>query len=235
MALNYATFVSQLANLMVISSADSNFTTFLPGCIDYAENRCYRELDPLYNYITDTSASVSSGVRTFTIPSTFIVVDAISILTSAGALSSNGVRNPLTRVSRQFLDNAYPAALSSKTGQPEFYAMMSSSQAVLGPTPDAAYLTEVAGMQRPTTLSSSNSSSILTQYVPDLFVAASMVFASGFMRDFGAQSDNPQMAQSWENQYQKLLASAMSTEDRAKFQASAWSSLSSPTTATPGR
>jgi hypothetical protein len=37
--LYYDTYVQQTANLMVISTGSSNFTTMLPGMFDYAEQR----------------------------------------------------------------------------------------------------------------------------------------------------------------------------------------------------
>ena len=97
MSLNYTTYVSQLANLMVVSSADTNFATFLPGCIDYAEQRIYREIDLLYTQVTTaTSATIlSSGDRNFTLPTTngtYITVDNINVITPVGTLSSAGTR-----------------------------------------------------------------------------------------------------------------------------------------------
>ena len=82
--INYTTYVSQIANLTVISSADPNFLTMLPGMIDYAEQRIYREGDFLFTYITDTSTNVVANSRTFNYPTsigTFLVIDQINILT----------------------------------------------------------------------------------------------------------------------------------------------------------
>src|SRR5581483_10617239 len=53
MSITYASYVSQLANIMVVSSADANFATFLPGAIDYAEGRVYRDLNLVAQYVTD--------------------------------------------------------------------------------------------------------------------------------------------------------------------------------------
>lgn len=226
MSLTYDTWVSQLANLMVVSSADANFQIFLPGCRDYAEQRLYRELDPLYAQVTDSTASVSSGVRTFTPPTTygsFITVDSINIMTPVGTTASNGTRSPLVPVSPEVIDALYPSGQTA-TGVPAYYAMRSPTQIILGPAPDAAYGTEVIGVQRPTPLSSANSSTFLTTYCPDVFMAASMVFASGYMRDFGAQADNPQMGASWEAQYKLLVASAGMEQARAKWTADGWTS-----------
>jgi hypothetical protein len=228
MPLNYGTFVSQAANLMVISSADPNFTTMLPGMIDYAEQRSYRELDLLRTQVTDATTTVSSGNRNFTLPTgigTYIITDNINIITPSTATALNGTRVQLTPVSREFLDITYPSGQLA-VGVPEFYAMASDTQVLFGPAPDAPYVAEVIGVQRPTPLTSANSSTILTQYVPDLFMAAAMVYGFGYMRDFGGQSDNPQGAQSWENQYKSLFASAATEQARAKFESNGWTSNS---------
>jgi len=224
MALTYGSYVSQIANLLVISSADTNFQTMLPGMIDYAEQRIYRELDLLYAQVTDASATVSSGNRNFALPITssgaysgiFVIVDNINIITPSTALSSNGTRNQLMPVAREVVDLAYPSG-QANTGVPQFWAMASNTDVIFGPAPDAAYTAEVIGDQRPNPLSVSNSSTILTQYVPDLFIAASMVFGSGYQRDFSAQGDNPQMGSAWESQYTKLFQSAVVEQFRAKY------------------
>ena len=66
-------------------------------------------------------------------------------------------------------------------------------------------------------------------------MAASMIFGSAYMRDFGAQSDNPQMAQSWEQQYQQLVKSAVVEQFRAKFQSEGWTSKQPNPIVTPKR
>lgn len=236
MSLDYSTYVAQISNLMVIPSSDSNFTTMLPGMISYAENRLYRELDLLYTQVTDSGA-MTANTRNFTLPTnlgTYIIVDAINIITPVTAGTSNGSRSPVKPVSKEFVDAVYPSG-SVATGVPEYYGMTSNTVVTFGPSPDAAYTAEVIGIQRPTPLSSANSSSILTQYVPDVFIAASMVFGSGYMRNFGSQSDNPQMAASWESQLQLLMKSAGMEQARAKFQGEAWTSEAPSPIATPPR
>jgi hypothetical protein len=39
-----------------------------------------------------------------------------------------------------------------------------------------------------------STTTILSLYVPDLFVAAAMIFMAGYQKDFGSQSDDPQAA-----------------------------------------
>ena len=71
-------------------------------------------------------------------------------------------------------------------------------------------------------MSVTNTSTQLTNFFPDLFIAASMIFATGYQRDFGAQSDNPAQGQSWENQYDLLIKSALTEEARKKFNEEAY-------------
>lgn len=225
MSLTYTTYTAQIANLMVISSTDANFQTMLPGMIDYAEQRTYRELDPLQVQVTDTT-TLSSGNRNMTPPTTlgtYITIDSVNVITPVTATSTNGTRNPLTPVSPEFMDAAYPSG-QTVTGVPEFYAMRSPTVVLLGPAPDAGYQAEIIGIQRPTALSSTNTTTFLTTYCPDIFIAASMIYASGYQRDFGGQADNPQMGGSWEGQYQLLIKSAQMEQARAKWESDGWTS-----------
>src|SRR6266446_974257 len=237
MALNFTTYVSQMANLTVISSNDANFQTMLPGMIDYAEQRIYREGDFLATYLTDASTNVVANSRIFNYPismATFLVIDQINILTPISASSSNATRVPLTVTSKHFIDQVYPNN-SSGTGIPKFFAPATDQSATLGPAPDQNYKVEVIGTARPLPLSASNSSTFLTQTLPDLFIAASMIFASGYMKNFSAQGDDPAMAVSWSKQYDLLFSSASMEEQRKKYASQGWQSQIPNPIATPSR
>lgn len=210
----YDTFKSALATATVIPATDSNFLAILPSCIYYAEQRIYRELNLLTAQAVDTSGTLTASNRNFTLPAHFITVDQINVITPVGGTVTNGTRNPLTPVSREFLDMAWPSSTGATL--PTFYAMNSDQSIVVGPWPDAAYGVEIVGIQRPTALSASATTTYLTSYLPDLFFAAAMVFMSGYMRNFGSQSDDPKMAQSWEGQYKSLLISAKLEEERKR-------------------
>lgn len=236
-SLNYTTYISQIANLVVISSADANFHTMVPGMIDYAEQRIYRELDLLYTRVTDATGSLSSGVRNFSLPTTigtFLVVEAVNVITPYTATTTTGTRVPLVNTSRDFIDIVYPSGVSA-TNTPEFFAMVNSSAIIVGPSPDSAYPMEVIGTQRPLALSISNSSTFLTQTLPDVLIAASMIFISGYTRDFSAQGDNPSQGASWEKQYTSLIQSATVEELRKKYQSQGWTSAQPSPIASPTR
>jgi hypothetical protein len=75
----------------------------------------------------------------------------------------------------------------------------------------------------------------ISQYFPDLFIMASMVYISAYQRNFGRQSDDPQMAQSYESQYQTLLKGAAVEEARKKFEGPGWTSQSPSPISSPTR
>ena len=235
--LNYSTYVSSIANLMPVSTTDVGFQTMLPNMIDDAEQRLYREIDFLDTVVRDYSSTFTTGTRTFGLPSsigTFFVVNSIYAITPAGtSIPDNGTRNALTPVSRDFLDFTFPSSAASSV--PAYFAMTTQTTCIVAPWPDQAYQAEVVGTIRPQPISSTNSTTILSVYFPDLLVAASMVFAAGYMQNFGQQADNPQMAQSWENHLQLLLKSAAVEEARKKFTSQGWSSKQPADLATPPR
>ncbi len=236
MSLTYTQWVAEISNLTAIDPADADFVANLPSCIDYSEQRMYRELD-LLSTVTRQTGALVVGTRNFTLPSTagrFVVVNGINVITPAAQTNPDaGTRVPLVPTSRDVLDVIWPSATGA--GVPNQFAMITDQQVIVGPAPDMAYTAEVIGTIRPTPLSASNTTTYLTLYLPDLFLAASMIWMSGFMRNFGAQSDNPQMSQSWEAQYEKLFTSANVEAQRSRFASGAWGSLQPTPIATPTR
>lgn len=225
MSLTYSSYVTALSTLTVIPSTNTDFLAILPNTIDYAEQRIYRELNILSSVVTDASSAFTAGNRNFALPNTttFVVVNGINVVTPVSTQPDSGTRNQLIPVAKEYLDAVWPSSTGSSV--PQYFAMLTQTAIVVGPWPDQAYTVEVIGTQRPLALSSTNPQTFLSVNLPDLFLAASMVFMSGYMRDFGAQSDNPQQAQSWESQYQALKTSADAEEMRKRFMGSAWSSL----------
>lgn len=233
----YTDFVSTMATMTAIDAGNSDFVTILPSAITYAENRIYRELDLISEDVRDSSATTSQNVRNFTVPNTignFQVINQINIITPAGSAPEDGTRNPCTPVSLPVLDSIWPG--SAGAAVPNQFAYISqasqsnqpnwSDQAniVFGPWPNDAYTVEVVGKIIPVPLSVSQTTTFLTLYYWDLFVAASMVFMSGYLKNYGASSDDVRSAISWESQYQALKESASGWEARKRFAGASWTS-----------
>jgi hypothetical protein len=88
---------------------------------------------------------------------------------------------------------------------------------------------------RPSPLSFTNQTTFLSTYMPDLFLAASMVWGFGYQRDFGGQADDPATAQSWEHQYESLRIGIDVEEMRKKSASVSWSSYHPTPTANTQR
>jgi hypothetical protein len=243
--LTYQTYVEQIALMAVVEPiTDPNFVTLIPSMIEYAELRIYRELDLL-----QASASLHgsayfliAGNRNIVFPqnlpdgSSFVVSEQINLILPAGTSDPDlGERVPLTPTTKEFLDIVYGSSLVANRAQPQYFSPFNESFFLVGPVPDQNYFVEVVGTLRPAPISSLNPVTFISQYLPDMFIMASMIYISAYQRNFGRQSDDPQMAQSYESQYQALKVAALEEEARKKFEGSGWSSQITPTVASPSR
>ncbi len=201
--MNYTDVDTALAGLMPIPATDTEFLAILPSTVAYADGRIYRELDMLAANVRDSSTSTVSLNRNFNIPTTlgtFLIVDGINVVTSASTAADSGARNPLIPVSRDFLDLTWPS--TSGATVPQYFAYISQnttlspaqSQIILGPWPDDTYRVEVIGKIQPAVLSSTNTNTYLTDNLPDLYIAACMVYLTGWQHNFGSQAYDPRSA-----------------------------------------
>lgn len=235
MTMTYNSFVTSLANMLVIDPTDANYLLAVPSIITDAEQRIYRELDLLATIVRDTSGTLAANSRNFTFPQHFVVSESINVFTPVGATT---YRHQLIPVSREWMDAVYPDETACGCdGEviPEYYAMITDQQIIVGPPPNAAYTMEVVGTIRPAPLSASNTTTYLTSYLEDLFFAEALVFGYGYMKDYGAQADDPRSAVSWASHYKELWDSANTEENRKKYASQAWTPKQPAPYATPPR
>ena len=242
-------YVNQIATMAVVPTpvdlavTTDPFVVILPQMITYAENRIYRDLDFLFTSIA-TTATLATGTRTISVPtSTFVVPEQINLITPAGTTSpDSGVRVPLLPTTREYLDSVCGDATS--TSQPQYFAPFGGSANsnwtfLVGPYPDSSYTVEIIGTYRPSSLgdgtNGTTTTTFISLYLPDLFIMASMIYISAYQRNFGRANDDPQMAVTYEAQYQALMKGAITEEYRKKFESAAWSSKSLSPIAAPTR
>ncbi len=242
MSLTYSSWSTSIASLTAIPLTNADLVIQLPNAIDYAEQRIYRELNMLVEDIRDGSASTTAGVRNFTLPTsigTFQTISEINIITPASTAPESGTRNPCTPVSLSVLDFSWPSSTGAAVPNQFAYFSQSSvagqSNIVFGPWPSSTYRVEVVGKIIPTPLSSTNTTTFLTLYLPDLFLAATMIYLTGFMKNWGAQADDPRSGLSWDKTYNDLLKSASDWEARKRFAGASWTSQQVEPTALPQR
>jgi hypothetical protein len=252
--LTYSQYVTQIATMAVVAETDPAFVTILPQMITYAENRMYRDINFMFTSTSlhgasfvltpgnrNLSFNINLSANTDPAEGTFVVSDQINLLTDAAgnpATTTNPdacVRTPLLPTTKEFLDAVYGSSLTANRGQPQYFVPFNETLFYLGPVPDKAYPVEVVGTYRPNSLSSTNPTTFISLYLPDVFIMASMIYISAYQRNFGRANDDPQMAITYESQYQALLKSALVEEARKTFESSGWSSQSPATVATPSR
>jgi hypothetical protein len=252
--LTYSTYVTQIATMAVVDPLDTAFQTILPQMITYAENRMYRDIDFMFTSTSlhgasfiltpgnrNLSFSINLASNSDAAEGTFVVSEQINLLTDAdgnAATTTNPdacVRVPLLPTTKEFLDAVYGSSLTANCGQPMYFVPFNETLFFVGPVPDQAYPVEVVGTYRPNSLSATNTTTFISNYLPDVFIMASMIYISAYQRNFGRANDDPQMAVTYESQYQALLKGAMVEEARKKFESTGWSSQSPAPAATPSR
>ena len=233
-------YVTQMATMAVVDAADPAFLTILPQMIVYAELRMYRDLDFLFTSGSTTAYSLTTGSRVLNVNAdtfpygTLVVPEQINVLVG----SSNpdlAQRVPLLPTTKEFLDAVYGSGAVANRGVPQYWVPFDDYTFLVGPYPDSGYTVEIVGTYRPASLSATNPTTFISLNLPDIMIMASMVYISAYQRNFGRMNDDPQMAMSYESQYQTLLKGAASEEARKKFEAAAWSSQSPSPLATPTR
>jgi hypothetical protein len=251
MSYTYQSFQFALASEMVVPNNnvnDPNFVLILPTIIDYAEQRCYRELDclhaetqqwfPMTAYQRAQSFLASGATSANPSPAQqILIVERVSIQPVGAAPHQPGVAptfggEPAVPVTVDYLDAVYSGQFPNPGpfGRPVKFAPLTDQVLAFGPAPDQAYYFVVHGKCRPVPLYNAapgdgTQTTFLTSILPDLFLAAAMVSASGYRHNFGSQSDDPRMAVSWEGQYNELLGSAKNEETRKRFLG--WNQMSS--------
>jgi hypothetical protein len=238
--LTYTTYVQQIALMSGVGIAtsgsvtysDPNFTTLIPSMIDYAELRLQRDIDFL-NTTSSVTFTCAANSQQLSLVQTSTNYPFVTIQNVGVTNPSNGFVYQCTPVSKEYIYNVFP--IGSSTGIPTNFAMFNDNQILFGPIPDQNYVTTIVGTQRFPALSASNPVTFISQYLPDIFIMASMIYLSAYQRNFGKMVDDPQMAVTYEGQYQALKAGAMMDEARKAFEAGAWTSNPPAAAATPNR
>ena len=257
-ALTYNDYVTQVATMAVVntqtvsgivSSTDAAFNEIIPQMLNYAELRIQRDIDFLQSSAVK-STSFTSGTRYITYSSAdFKTIDTVNIVDSAD-LDEFNVTSVLIPTTKEFVQNVYPSStVSANWSTPKYFYLFGdlgsqdNINLFIAPQPSSAGYVQVIGSSwldslykySDTELNASTQTTYISSYLPDLLILASMIYISAYQRNFGRQSDDPAMAQSYEAQYKTLLPAANNAEEQKRFQASAWSSSSVPTSATPTR
>lgn len=211
--MNYTQFVDSLSIESGVRQDNAALVANRDTIILQAENMIYRE--PGLEYFISSAVSDSTGfttpnVQQFQLPQFFIELKDVYLI--------NGNDRPsLTMISRTamnyFYSNRVAAAMSDV---PTKWAPFTDQIILLGPTPGNTYGLECVGRVRPQPLSGAYTPWLWAN-LGDLAFAAAMYFMCAQMKNFGAQADDPKMAVSWKDTYDKLLPGAVADETRRRY------------------
>lgn len=211
----YPDFVVALVAETNIEATNAGLVAILPAIIDQVEGKIYREvsLDFLSSVVTDDTGFTMPGSQLFTLPRHFTILEQVNRV-------DGNDRVPLDKLSREALQFIWTSRVASgPAAVPVNWAPLTDATIVVGPTPGSTVQLECIGTARPANMSAANPATWLWTNLGDLAFAASMIFMSGYMRNFGSQADDPKMAASWQGVYADLLPGASTEEMRRKFEA----------------
>ena len=189
------TYAELTQQIIDYTETDSNVltTAILNDIIEHAESRIFRnaDLDVFKKYKT---ANLTIGDPFVAMPGAtpqlFAFIRYIQIF------STDNVRITLEKKDTSFINEFIPNRTT--TGTPKYYANWDNDTIILAPSPDATYTVELAYNAQPTGLSSSNTTTWVSNNAPEMLLYACLVEAFKFLK-------NPQMVQMYEQYYKESL------------------------------
>ena len=197
------TYAELTQQVLDYTETDSNVltTAILNDFIEHAELRLFREVD-LDVFKKYKTASLTAGdafvAMPGAIPSLFSVIRYVQIFSGTGSLGglTDNERISLQKKDASFINEFLPNRTTQ--GIPKYYANWDNDTIILAPAPNAAYTIELAYNAQPTGLSSSNTTTWISNNIPEGLLYACLVEAFKFLK-------NPQMVQMYEQYYKEHL------------------------------
>ena len=174
--MTYAELVQKIRDYTEVSSTVLT-DTIVNGFISDAEFRLLRDVDSDNNkrYVT---AQLVSGTRFIDTPDNLLVIRSAQIVDSDGPSSANN-RDFLQYRDTSFMSEFNPA---ESTGVPKYYSNWDQNTIVVAPTPNATYTIQVNYILKPDGLSSTNTTTYLSQQFPNGLLYACLVEAFSFLK-----------------------------------------------------
>ena len=181
------TYAELTQQILDYTETDTNVltSTITDDFIEHAEMRLFKELD-LDVYKKNATATLTSGTAFVTLPgstpSNFSTIRFVAIYSSSGSLGdlTDNERIVLQKKESSFLSEYWPNR--SSTGVPKYYANYDEDSILLAPTPNAAYTIDLEYNALPTGLSSSNTTTWISNNAPRALLYACLVEAFKFLK-----------------------------------------------------
>ena len=181
------TYAELTQQILDYTETDTNVltSTITDDFIEHAELRLYRELD-IDPYRKNATAALAADQPFATlpgsIPTNFSAIRFITIYSPSGSLGglTDNVRIVLQKKDMSFLSEYWPNRAT--TGIPKYYANYDEDSIMIAPTPNAAYTIDLEYNALPTGLSSSNTTTWISNNAPRALLYACLVEAFKFLK-----------------------------------------------------
>ena len=161
------------------TEVDANVLTesIVNGIIENAEWRVFRDVDSDNNKRYATANLITSQ-RFIDVPNDLLVVRSAQIVNSDGVGQANN-RDFLQFRDTSFMSEFNPA---ESTGVPKYYGMWDKDTIIIAPTPTATYEIQLNYILKDPGLSSTNTTTHISEYFPNGLLYACLVEAFSFLK-----------------------------------------------------
>jgi len=151
--------------------------TIINGIIEDAEFRIFRDVDSDNNRRYAT-ANLVVNTRFIQTPDNALIVRSAQIVDSDGTSSANN------RDFLQWRDTSFMSEFNNleTTGVPKYYGMWDKDTIVIAPTPNATYEIQLNYILKDPGLSSTNTTTYISEYFPNGLLYACLVEAFSFLK-----------------------------------------------------
>ena len=161
---SYSSLKTTIANYL----ARSDLTSVIPDFIRLAEYRLQRELR-IRQMLTVSQASTTGGVSTVGIPSDFLEMRDIHV-----------VSNPVRTLSYEAPNSFYRNTRSAESGVPNSYTVLAADMQ-FAPIPDSTYVLQMLYYAKPPVLSDTNASNVFLINTPDALLYGALGEAEPYL------------------------------------------------------
>jgi len=184
------TYATLTQAILDYTEVDSNVltSTITDDIIENAEFKILREI-PIDAYKKQSIGNLVTGQNTINVPAKTLFVKGVQVYDSTSA--STGNNRWLEKKDESYLQEYEPSTESASRGQPKYYAMFGGATGVsdttsgrlfLAPAPDTTYTFKIHYEAIPDGLSSSNTTTYISQYFPNGLLYACLVEAFSFLK-----------------------------------------------------
>ena len=138
--MTYAELVAAIKDYT--NNTETNFVAAIPTFVKQAEQRIYRSVNLPVNR-KNQAGNMTDGNAYLTMPTDFLLPLSLSVTSSSNQIF-------LLNKDSNFIRSTYPNA--STKGTPKYYATFASDTFIIGPTPDADYVTELHYYYQPASI-----------------------------------------------------------------------------------